>query len=349
MAASPTRDNFQLVVILLFGLIAVLAIVPFAVYRVMSGDLLAAVVDMGILACIIGGVLYAWRGGNVAYAGLAVMLTSTTGGLVVAKMFGLAGLFWMGPILLANFLLVQRRWALAIAVAAIAIILIEGSAFASALEAWMFAATASVTILFAAVFASRTESQRIRLEALAAHDTLTGAKNRLAMEAALRGAVAGRREVDEPCGLAILDLDHFKRINDRHGHEAGDRVLSRFVAIVMSRIRRGDSLFRYGGEEFVLLVPGVDAGALQRVAENVRSAVEQEFSSEHPPVTVSIGATIREPDDDWQSWLGRADAAMYRAKREGRNRVCIAGPGEQRPVKAAPSGKAPAPEDAALS
>lgn len=318
---TRVRNNFQFGIILLFGVIAVVAITPFAIYRFWSGNTLAGTVDLGILVCIIATVLYAWRGGNVRHAGLVVMLASTTGGLVIVKLLGLAGLLWMYPILLANFLLVERRWALLIAGLAIATVLLEGSAFDSVLERMTFFATMSVTTLFSAIFASRTESQRTRLESLAAHDILTGAGNRLSMEQALLGVVEGRREGDDETGIAVLDLDHFKDINDQYGHEVGDQVLVRFVALVQRNIRRTDRLFRYGGEEFVLLIPGVDSAQLQQIVEHVRATIAAELHHESGHVTVSIGAVILQTGEDWQAWLGRADAAMYRAKRAGRNRV----------------------------
>jgi len=321
------RSNFKLAIILLFGVIALVAILPFAIYRFATGNVEAGMVDAAILACIAAGVIYAWRGGDVARAGIVVMVTSTVGCLAIGVLFGLPGLLWMYPILLANFLMVDRLKAFLIAVLAMLFIVVKDGLFASMQQEMMFVASASVTILFSLVFASRTESQRLTLESLAAHDTLTGAQNRLAMERALGLVTQGRREDDPGAGLAILDLDHFKRVNDGFGHEAGDHVLSEFVVLVRRHIRRGDSLFRYGGEEFVLMLPGVDASSLSRIAEVVRSGVESDLRHERHHVTVSIGTAMLSPGEDWQSWLGRADAALYRAKRGGRNRVeCAAAP-----------------------
>ncbi len=319
----PTRNTFQFGIILLFGGITGFAILPFAIYRFWSGNTVAGFVDLGIVACIGATVLYVWRGGNVERAGIAVMLTTAIGGLLVVKLLGLAGLLWMYPILLANFLLVRREWALLIALLGIAAVIVDGSAFNSNLEKIMFLATASVTTLFSMVFASRTESQRHRLESLAAHDTLTGAGNRLSMEQALRGAVDGARKDDHATGIAMLDLDHFKRVNDKYGHEVGDRVLVHFASLVQQNIRGTDRLFRYGGEEFVVLLPGVDAGQLRLVAEKLRAVVAEELREGACRVTVSIGIATLEPNEDWETWLGRADTAMYRAKRAGRNRVVM--------------------------
>lgn len=327
MLPARIRHNFKLGVIVLFGVIALVAIVPFAAYRFATGNALAGWVDVGILACIAGVVIYAWRGGDIDRASIAVLLTSTVGCLAIGLLFGLPGLLWMYPILLANFLVIDRWKAFSIAMAAMLFIVIKDGLFVTDQQEWMFIASAAVTILFSLVFASRTESQRVRLELLAAHDTLTGAHNRLAMERALGLVTQCRRQDDPSAGLVILDLDHFKRVNDLFGHEAGDHVLSQFVTLVRRHIRRGDSLFRYGGEEFVILLPGVDATSLSRIAEVVRSGIESDLRHESHRVTVSIGTAMLSPGEDWQSWLGRADAALYRAKRGGRNRVeCAAAP-----------------------
>lgn len=315
------RNNFQLAIILLFGVIALLAILPFAIYRFVTGDLLAGVIDTAILVCIASAVIYAWRGGHVATAGIVVMVTSTVGCLAIGVLFGLPGLLWMSPILLANFLMIDRWKAFLIAVLAMLFIVVKDGLFASTQEAMMFVTSASVTILFSLVFASRTESQRLTLESLAAHDTLTGAQNRMAMERSLGLVIQSRRRGDPSAGLAMLDLDHFKTVNDRYGHEAGDRVLSEFAVLVRRHIRRSDSLFRYGGEEFVLLLPGVDETALTRICEDVRAGIERDLRRGDIAVTVSIGAATLGQGEDWQAWLGRADAAMYRAKRGGRNRL----------------------------
>ncbi|HCF3370514.1 TPA: GGDEF domain-containing protein [Pseudomonas aeruginosa] len=160
-----------------------------------------------------------------------------------------------------------------------------------------------------------------QLEDLVATDELTGLFNRrhfmrLASRA-LEDLLPNRQH-----GLALIDLDHFKRINDRHGHAAGDRVLQTFAAVARSCLRDGDVLARYGGEEFVLLLPHADAEQLESCCERLRLAFEQ---AEPVGVTVdtlslSVGMTLLYADDDLDEALQRADQALYRAKRGGRNR-----------------------------
>ncbi|MWV17624.1 diguanylate cyclase [Pseudomonas sp. L-22-4S-12] len=160
-----------------------------------------------------------------------------------------------------------------------------------------------------------------QLEDLVATDELTGLFNRRHF---LRLAL---RELDNlgpgrQHGLALIDLDYFKRINDVHGHAAGDRVLQTFAAVARACVRDGDVLARYGGEEFVLLLPHADADRLTSCCERLREA----FAAAEPvgvqvaSLSLSAGMTLLNPGDDLDEALQRADQALYRAKRGGRNR-----------------------------
>lgn len=323
MSLQRLRTDFRFAIITLFGSIAVLCIAPFAVYRFVAGQPLAGSLDVVIVLCIIAGMVHAWRGGDLEHAGLTVVAISTVGCLAVIAAVGATAVPWVYVLLLANFLLVDRRKAVLGSGLMIAAVAWLGSAFDSPLQLVVFVMTALVVSLFAFVFAHRTETQRQRLEALATHDPLTGASNRRAMEHELQVAVAAMRRDRVPVGLAVLDLDRFKRINDSYGHEAGDRVLVEFARLVAANTRKGDRLFRFGGEEFVLLLPGADVSALRTLCELLRTTVASRLQCQDEAVSVSIGAAALAPGEDVAAWLARADAAMYRAKHEGRDRVVV--------------------------
>ena len=124
--------------------------------------------------------------------------------------------------------------------------------------------------------------------------------------------------------LLVIDIDHFKRINDSHGHEVGDAVLRQVVNAVQARKRRNDLLFRLGGEEFVLLLPGATLAQAQQIAEDLRQRLAQAVLLPGQPVTVSIGVSALQPRQTAEAWVKRADAALYQAKRGGLNRVVLA-------------------------
>lgn len=127
-------------------------------------------------------------------------------------------------------------------------------------------------------------------------------------------------ETDQLTGLIMLDLDHFKQINDRFGHQTGDKVLCRVCECVSAQLRGEDLFVRSGGEEFLILLPQIDEGILLKVAERIRAAVAA-MAPDPAPVTVSLGTTLIRPGEDLGTVLARADEWLYRAKRGGRNRV----------------------------
>ena len=161
---------------------------------------------------------------------------------------------------------------------------------------------------------------------MAALDALTGVPNRRAIIAALDRDMARALRTREPLALMMLDIDHFKPINDGLGHLVGDQVLCSVVDVLGGRLRSQDLIGRYGGEEFLVLLPRTPLAGALALAEELRAAVEQArfaFAGRAVPVTVSIGVAggVLEPGDRWDGLIAAADEAMYRAKRAGRNRV----------------------------
>ena len=155
-------------------------------------------------------------------------------------------------------------------------------------------------------------------------DPLTGVGNRLALDEALAGLLdQGDRLRPVRFALVLFDIDHFKPYNDEHGHLAGDAALGRLGRALRRAVRDDDLAFRYGGEEFLLLLPGVDLPEALRVADRVRAAVAGDHSDDVPPFTISGGVALCDPADgrDPEPLLRRADAALYQAKRAGRDRV----------------------------
>ena len=160
---------------------------------------------------------------------------------------------------------------------------------------------------------------------MAITDALTGLHNRRFIESRLRQAVESANAGGAPVSVLLLDIDYFKRINDTHGHEAGDVVLKIFAERITAQLRALDLASRYGGEEFVILMPGAGLAEAENAAERVRRSVcsaSFKISDElELPVTVSIGLAQASPGEPMESLLRRADAALYEAKTDGRNRV----------------------------
>ncbi len=178
----------------------------------------------------------------------------------------------------------------------------------------------------------RLRSERDNLKRDSQTDPLTGLLNRRS----LMSEVTSRCQSRERIGILFMDIDHFKSVNDRYGHEMGDRVLVAVAAVLKTGLRPGDVVGRFGGEEFVGVVAGAGPESARLVAERLRQAVEAMLPPKGGPgkVTISIGTTVFDPrqsDEAPEELLHRADMALYAAKRTGRNRVVLVAPGQSLP------------------
>ncbi|MCK0165443.1 diguanylate cyclase [Marinobacter sp. S6332] len=164
------------------------------------------------------------------------------------------------------------------------------------------------------------------LHELARVDPLTGLKNRRGLDEALDEEIYRAERSGKGFGVIWLDIDHFKSINDQLGHQAGDEILCRVALWLKATLRSYDHPGRWGGDEFVILLSPCDPTTLEHIAKRIRENVEQESRKTGTPVTVSVGGYFSKPGDDMGKILRNSDQALYRAKSEGRNRVCINSP-----------------------
>ena len=161
------------------------------------------------------------------------------------------------------------------------------------------------------------------IEYSANHNALTGLLNRSSFTILLSKAIARAERRKTVLAMLMMDIDHFKTVNDTYGHAAGDRVLSRFASRIEMNVRKEDVFARTGGEEFALLVSVDDPRSAQKIAENVLSIVSETDFSPVPNQTVSIGISLYGPGENVDAFLNRADTALYRSKADGRNRYTL--------------------------
>ncbi|MES2581145.1 MAG: GGDEF domain-containing protein [Pseudomonadota bacterium] len=189
------------------------------------------------------------------------------------------------------------------------------------------AALAQVAIAFGLIMlVSHRHAEKInRLTLL---DGLTGALNRVGLERMGRRVLLRARQGQRCVAVAMVDADHFKKINDTHGHPAGDQVLVHLASILTAQVRPGDLVVRFGGEEFVLILDGANEETARRVADRLRGLVEEAHvitGAADIRYQVSIGLSSSDKSGyTLQQLIADADAALYKAKQEGRNRVCVA-------------------------
>ena len=155
-------------------------------------------------------------------------------------------------------------------------------------------------------------------------DQLTGLYNRTAITALFKAEIERSRRYNQPLAAIMMDIDHFKRVNDRYGHDAGDRVLAKIGSILLFNLRKPDAVGRWGGEEFLIIAPGDDLAAAEQLAERVRQYVEAISSIGVPEhITASFGVAQLQPDQGQDQLLYVADMALYKAKTAGRNQVAV--------------------------
>jgi diguanylate cyclase (GGDEF)-like protein len=239
---------------------------------------------------------------------------------------GIYGALWCYPAVIFFYFVLSRREANLCSVALLAAASFAAYLYVGPLVAIRFFVSLGITVILSNIILNVVGELQRRLLEQAITDPLTGAFNRRHMETCLGEALDRNQRSGAPLSLLVADVDFFKRINDELGHEAGDGVLKGVVELLRDRLRRGDRLFRVGGEEFLVLLPDTPTAGAAAAAEQLRAAVAESALLADRAVTVSIGVAEHRLGETGDALIGRADAALYEAKRGGRNRVAMAEP-----------------------
>lgn len=257
-------------------------------------------------------------------AGLRIALLNVAGCLLALALSGQAALPWVFPVLMAHhFLCTPGRATLASLPLLLALLLFPELA-SNLGERISSVAVTVLTMAIGHALSLRVNDDRVELEELASLDALTGLPNRRMLERTLTRQIDERRARDRLNGLVILDVDHFKEVNDLYGHAAGDATLADLAAILRFEIRDHDRVFRFGGEEFVVLLRVESTEELERTTERLRRTIRGALRGPGGQITISLGAARYNGESHWQDWFSRADAALYIAKNNGRDSYRIA-------------------------
>ncbi|PYQ55600.1 MAG: hypothetical protein DMF78_01540 [Acidobacteria bacterium] len=303
------------------SILTLVFLVPFAVYDLMRGR-----VALGISVLVVVGAFlvdgYAVRHLRPPPIPYALLLVPIAAAIAMSlAQLGVIGAFWCYPVVLFFYFVLPRWQALACSLALLLMGTVMVHRYLSMRITIRFAVSLILTIVIVDIILQIVHELERRLMEQAIRDPLTGAFNRRHMELRLAEAPEGYRRHGSPSAILILDVDHFKRINDTLGHKAGDVVLKGIVTAVRSRARKLDLVFRMGGEEFLVLMPQTTEMDAAAVAEEIRQAIAVSPLLDGRKVTVSIGVGGLRGDDSVDAWVRDTDAAMYAAKEAGRNRV----------------------------
>ncbi len=324
LRSESKRKSVEHYLPLILSAAGALGVLPFAVIRFMAGEWIVGIVDSVIILGFLVLGTFVYRTRNVRIASYAISVLCVGGVLTSVYVDGPQQILWAFPAIVAVFYLLRPNEAVAFALVLMFALIPALLPSEDSFRTTSSLITLVVTSAFAYAFSLITLRQRIKLLQMATKDPLTGAGNRRALENKLRNAVNVFQRTNVSVSMLLIDLDHFKKVNDRHGHAAGDEILRSITEIINLRIRVTDSLYRIGGEEFVVILDGQDLHRAAHLAEQLRTLVEaNELVPDHS-VTISVGVAELKHGESGFDWLHRADEALYRAKRSGRNAMNIA-------------------------
>jgi len=301
-----------------------LFLLPFSVNNFLQGRVVLGTATTVVVAAFLANAVAIYFGRRPPVPAVVAFLPVVAALVLSVRTQGLIGVLWTYPALILFHFVLGRRLANLFNLVVVALVIpLADSELGHALTA-RIGVTLVLTILFTNIFSSIVGSLQRRLHAMAIRDPLTGAFNRRYLDTCLDEALERHRRYGTEASLLVLDVDHFKGINDELGHGAGDQVLQEVVETIRSRLRRLDVLFRSGGEEFVILLPDSGGEGARHVAEGLRAGIAEARLLDGRVVTVSLGVSDLGPRDDRESWMRRCDRALYEAKSSGRNRVAFA-------------------------
>ncbi|MEN0037547.1 MAG: GGDEF domain-containing protein [Cellvibrio sp.] len=322
---TDAKNKFQRGLVYLFALLASLGIAPFCVIRYLNGEIVKALVDLAIVVVALSSAAYTyWRGQATQSVSNITALLYSAGSVAVAHLNQPLLVFWLFPALLANFFLLTARTALIANLLTIAAVLPIAIKLENTTEAFAMMSSLLMCGSMAYVFALLTHRQQLLLQGYANQDALTQLGNRRAMDEEMRLSIADFARNQTPVTLIVLDLDFFKMVNDKFGHNIGDIVLVDLANLLSKRVRKTDRVFRFGGEEFVVIARNTPLADALVIAEQLRVQVETELHDPDGTLTASFGCAQLHPDETLEEWFVRADKAVYQAKQQGRNCVVAA-------------------------
>ncbi len=321
-SAIPKRSKEEYI-LLTFCATGFAGILPFVILRIVSGDLLLAAIDATLVVGVLLIGMHVWSTRKVRLPSLVLTVFYLSG--VVAAVYASDGqlIYWAYPCMLAAFFLVKPNEAAvfnAIAILALLPLLISGL---QPLQLSSVLVTLSLNTAFSYIFGRKMLLQHKELETLATRDSLTGAGNRRLFDEKVQDCLNHYERNQVPAALILLDIDHFKRINDQYGHGKGDEVLIGLVEMLRRRLRAVDGIYRIGGEEFAVVIHPADIDTVIDLAEALRRMIEDSALLADERITISVGLAICSEGDSLKSWVERADKALYKAKKGGRNQTCL--------------------------
>lgn len=318
------REQSEIVLLSLSAL-AVICVSPFIVVRLLNEDWAVAILNSVISVVMLSFFIFVYktRKINVARFSMSIFIMGVI--FVDIAIKGPSMFYWFYPCTVAIFYLVSYKTAFFITCLSAAFIIGSIAQRVTVIELSTISITSIILICFSFLIFRSNHKIAKRLTELAAVDALTLVGNRHAFDKQIANIIRKFERDNVPVCLIIFDLDYFKSVNDTYGHSVGDEVLRNLATLITQHTRAFENLYRYGGEEFVILPVYSDLEKASVLAENIRQLVESHRFEFEPELTltVSLGIAQYRAGEQRHQWFVRADEALYQAKKSGRNKfVC---------------------------
>ena len=298
-----------------------IGILPFTIYRFIQLDWNVAILDLFVVIGMSIIFVYVYKTNNVKTASLVLILVALCGNVLSFYMKGISQVNWIYPAMLSAYYIMSPKKGLLVNFIMLSFYIPKLVQSLEVVNVSTILVTIVITNIIAYVFASGLRKQERMLTILASEDYLTGTGNRRALSEELEELNKLLKNHDKTASIVLLDLDHFKKVNDRHGHIKGDEVLIRVAEILKDFFQNKEKIFRYGGEEFLILCPDTTVDKAFKQAQKLRKIIKENIVIDGIEQTISLGVAeyIKEESND--EWIHRVDLALYQAKNDGRDIV----------------------------
>jgi diguanylate cyclase (GGDEF)-like protein len=311
-------------ILLSLSALATICIGPFIIVRIINKDWDLVLLNSIITIVMVSFFVFVYKTRKVDVARFYMSIFMMGAIIIDVIIRGATPLYWYYPCVLSIYYLTHFKTAFFICMVSILSIMIAIYPDIPSIEFVTILITGVLLNIFALLIFRSNKKIETQLNELATIDALTLTGNRRALENQLSELINKHHRSPYTLCLIIFDLDHFKSINDHYGHIAGDEVLIKICQLVKDNTRSFERLYRYGGEEFIIMPLQLTLPEAELIAEKLRKLVQSHTFLADIKITMSLGVAQYETDELAQKWISRADAALYRAKNEGRNKVMLA-------------------------
>lgn len=301
-----------------------IGITPFSIYRILQQDWNVAILDVLVSVFMAVLFVYVYITDNVRNSGIVLILAALTANLFSFYLKGMSQVYWIYPAMLSAYYVMTPLTGVILNFVMLSFYLPQLINTQEAVSIATILVTITITNVIAFVFASGLRKQEKKLKKLASEDYLTGTGNRRALDSYLESLSLQLQNHDKTASMVLLDLDHFKNVNDLYGHIKGDEVLINLAGLLKSFCHIQSKVFRYGGEEFIIVCPDTKLTEAREGAEILRDKIKKQIQIDDVELTVSIGVAEYVKEETPEDWIHRVDLALYRAKNQGRDRVITA-------------------------